>query len=153
MSSLPHYYSIGANCLPNSNKIFNNLSSNQFSCTNGSHNFGNQITYQLKNTCPILLQLSLLRRESTQPMIITQPKIRKVKYQDQWRVWGTNDGSSSEIIPMPSSSTSPTEFINEFYKAFNAKDTHTLEQLLTNDCRYQDFIFYIPFEGKRVTSM
>ncbi|KAF3445544.1 hypothetical protein FNV43_RR10720 [Rhamnella rubrinervis] len=41
------------------------------------------------------------------------------------------------------------ELIQDFHKAVNAKDLHRLDQLLANDCQFQDLIFYETFQGKQ----
>ncbi|KAK8624069.1 hypothetical protein V6N13_065426 [Hibiscus sabdariffa] len=41
------------------------------------------------------------------------------------------------------------DLVREFYNVVNVKDTQKLEQLLSDDCVFQDLIFYIPFGGKQ----
>lgn len=73
--------------------------------------------------------------------------------EDQWRLWCSDDGSCG-IAPLPPPIPSTSNLIHDFYSAINAKDTEELQNkvdpLLSQDCVYQDFFFYIPFEGKQV---
>ncbi|KAH1096736.1 hypothetical protein J1N35_013657 [Gossypium stocksii] len=65
---------------------------------------------------------------------------------NEWRVCCRNDGSCG-IAPQWST-PSVLHLVQEFYTAINVKNTHKLDQLLSNDCIFQDLIFYIPFGGK-----
>ncbi|CAB4319661.1 unnamed protein product [Prunus armeniaca] len=58
-----------------------------------------------------------------------------------------NDDGSCGIAPLPLP-PSVLEAVQDFYKAINAKDIQALEQLLADDCHYQDLVFYVPFVGK-----
>ncbi|MBA0710753.1 hypothetical protein Golax_010021, partial [Gossypium laxum] len=57
------------------------------------------------------------------------------------------DDGSCGIAPQWST-PSVSNLVQEFYTAINVKNTHRLDQLLSNDCIFQDLIFYIPFGGK-----
>lgn len=67
---------------------------------------------------------------------------------DQWKVCCSNDGSCG-ITPQWST-PSVLDLIEDFYSAINLKDTQKLEHLLSDDCVFQDLIFYVPFGGKQV---
>ncbi|KAF3780023.1 hypothetical protein EJ110_NYTH40229 [Nymphaea thermarum] len=45
--------------------------------------------------------------------------------------------------------SSPLETVLTFYDAINVKDYHKLEQLVSDDCYFQDMSFAKPFEGKK----
>lgn len=67
---------------------------------------------------------------------------------DEWRIRCNEDGSCG--IPPKFSHLSVIELLQEFYKAINSKDKNKLEELLSEDCHFQDLIFYDHFEGKQV---
>lgn len=72
---------------------------------------------------------------------------------DRWRQWCSDDGSCG-IAPFSPQIPSALDLVDEFYKAINVDDTETLDekldQILSDDCEYQDLFFYIPFKGKQV---
>lgn len=78
---------------------------------------------------------------------------RKQCQKEKWKAWCSDDGSCGvvpEFLPPPSI----MEIIQDFYKAFNAKDTQTLEQLLSpHHCVYEDFLYYGSVEGKEVSTI
>ncbi|XVE60168.1 hypothetical protein DITRI_Ditri05aG0106400 [Diplodiscus trichospermus] len=67
--------------------------------------------------------------------------------EDQWKVCCSNDGSCG-IAPIWST-PSVLDLVLDFYSAINLRDTQKLNQLLSDDCVFQDLIFYIPFGGKQ----
>lgn len=98
---------------------------------------------------PSTLPLSLRLSESRELDVINNNSIgvgksSKKLDDDKWKLCGIDDGSRG--TPQPSA----TELIHDFYKAANARDRQHLEQLLSNDCSFQDIIFYEPFHGKEV---
>lgn len=70
-------------------------------------------------------------------------------HEHKWRIWGIDDGSCG-VAPWPAPPPSVMELIKDFYKAVNAKDLNHLDQLLSNECLFQDLIFYETFQGKQV---
>ncbi|XVF67310.1 hypothetical protein PTKIN_Ptkin10aG0110600 [Pterospermum kingtungense] len=71
--------------------------------------------------------------------------------EDQWKVLCSNDDGSCGIPPQYWSTPSVLDLVRDFYSAINVKDTQKLDQLLSDDCVFQDLIFYIPFGGKQST--
>lgn len=55
---------------------------------------------------------------------------------------------SSDIII---SSPSPSTTIMQFYTSINEKNLKQLEELLSDDCFFEDYSFPKPFDGKQVT--
>ena len=66
----------------------------------------------------------------------------------KWRIWCYDDGSCG-VAPSPTP-PSVTELVQDFHKTVNAKDLDRLDQLLSNECQFQDLIFYETFQGKKV---
>ncbi|XVF64384.1 hypothetical protein PTKIN_Ptkin09bG0165100 [Pterospermum kingtungense] len=69
--------------------------------------------------------------------------------EEQWKVFCSNDDESCGISPQYGSTPAVLDLIQEFYRAINVKDIQKLDQLLSDDCVFQDLIFYIPFGGKQ----
>lgn len=89
-----------------------------------------------------------LSGKKLQQKLISNIVGKNCKY-EKWRVFGSDDGSCG-IAPLPLP-PSVLEAVQDFYKAINAKDIQALEQLLADDCHYQDLVFYVPFVGKEVS--
>ncbi|GLU07044.1 hypothetical protein SLE2022_240230 [Rubroshorea leprosula] len=111
--------------------------------SNDRHSFGQNCNTRLQVRCNILS-----KRPGGSKKNLTSC-YRKSK-KDQWRVWCSADGASATSpegpVMMPNSVLNLTQ---EFYNAINAKDTKKLDQILSNDCTFQDLIFYIPVGGKQ----
>ncbi|BFG40671.1 uncharacterized protein Pyn_35249 [Prunus yedoensis var. nudiflora] len=135
MASLTQY-SVGACLTPNKSFNLNTLFSVFPQALNATSHIRNQKT-----------QLSLSGKK-LQQKLISNIVGRNCKY-EKWRVFGSDDGSCG-IAPLPLP-PSVLEAVQDFYKAINAKDIQALEQLLADDCQYQDLVFYVPFLGKEAT--
>ncbi|CAJ1974344.1 unnamed protein product [Sphenostylis stenocarpa] len=71
-----------------------------------------------------------------------RPKIESWKNpSEKWKVWA---GESPDSLP-----PSPIQnLVKDFYHAFNTKNIEDLQQLISDDCEYQDYLFYSPCKGK-----
>lgn len=103
------------------------------------HNFSRR-----PSTLPLSLRLSGSRKLDVINNSIGVGKSSKKLEDDKWKLCGIDDGSRGTPPP------TVTELIHDFYKAANAKDRQHLEQLLSNDCSFQDIVFYEAFHGKEV---
>lgn len=61
------------------------------------------------------------------------------------------------VIPPTSSifdtnSLSPAQTIMQFYSAINEKNLKQLEELIDEDCLFEDYSFPTPFQKKKVSS-
>ncbi|BBH08822.1 Nuclear transport factor 2 family protein [Prunus dulcis] len=124
---------LGACLTPNKSFNLNTLFSVFPQALNATSHIRNQKT-----------QLSLSGKK-LQQKLISNIVGKNCKY-EKWRVFGSDDGSCG-IAPLPLP-PSVLEAVQDFYKAINAKDIQALEQLLADDCHYQDLVFYVPFVGK-----
>ncbi|KAM6542509.1 hypothetical protein CsatB_006956 [Cannabis sativa] len=62
-----------------------------------------------------------------------------------WRIQGIDDGSCGIA---PYMAPSPIDVVEDFHKYVNERNLDKLDQLLTNNCHYEDLLFYVPFLGK-----
>ncbi|XP_058085752.1 uncharacterized protein LOC131233158 [Magnolia sinica] len=67
------------------------------------------------------------------------------KREDQWSVRSQHESNG---IPSSHSSPSLHELVNHFYGAINNKDTKALEALISDECRFEELVFYLPFDKK-----
>lgn len=51
------------------------------------------------------------------------------------------------------SSLSPAQTIMQFYSSINAKNLKQLDELIAEDCLFEDYSFPKPFQGKKVSSV
>ncbi|KAH1112947.1 hypothetical protein GLYMA_04G239600v4 [Glycine max] len=58
--------------------------------------------------------------------------------------WKARAGKNPEFLPH----SDVESVVKEFYDAFNKKDIEKLKQLVSDDCEYQDYLFYNPYKGK-----
>ncbi|PON99663.1 Polyketide cyclase SnoaL-like domain containing protein [Trema orientale] len=63
-------------------------------------------------------------------------------------VRGIDDGSCGIQPYMPPPQPSASGVVRDFHDAINARDMNKLDQLLSEECHYEDLTFYLPFEGK-----
>ncbi|KAG4392935.1 hypothetical protein GLYMA_04G239600v4 [Glycine max] len=59
--------------------------------------------------------------------------------------WKARAGKNPEFLPH----SDVESVVKEFYDAFNKKDIEKLKQLVSDDCEYQDYLFYNPYKGKQ----
>lgn len=140
MASLGQYCT--RNCL-NSKNSFSTFSVSQ---PRNARQYSNIVTNQhSSNHRPTCCQLS----SGGKKHLISIFPLSKV---DPWRQWCSDDGSCG-IAPFSPQIPSALDLVDEFYKAINVDDTETLDekldQILSDDCEYQDLFFYIPFKGKQ----
>jgi len=64
----------------------------------------------------------------------------KTPKRESWKVWA---GESSELVPR----SVIESVVKDFYRAFNDKNIEQLKQLISDDCEYQDYLFYSPYKG------
>lgn len=73
----------------------------------------------------------------------------KKQTREKWKARCNDDGSCGivpEFLPYPL----VKEIVQEFYKAFQAREFHKLEQFLSPNCVYQDLVLYDPHKGREV---
>ncbi|KAL6213992.1 hypothetical protein ACLB2K_013430 [Fragaria x ananassa] len=135
MASLTQH-SVGAYCLRPKKSSININASSATSTLNANIHRASLASFQLP--------LNIEKRAA----LITISNVNGKKRKDeQWRVFGSDDGSCG-IAPMPAP-PSAAELAKDFYNAINSKDINKLDPLLAEDCQYQDLVFYVPFEGKK----
>ncbi|EXB91955.1 hypothetical protein L484_001829 [Morus notabilis] len=133
MASTPQY-SIGpTNSLRSTVPFFNKVSTAQ--CWNRNHLTSHPtITKHISRPNFLQMPSEIIKKEL---------KVRN----GGWRVWGIDDGSCG-VAPTPPPPPSVLDVVRDFHNAINARDNDKLSQLLSEDCHYEDLVFYIPFEGK-----
>ncbi|XP_062097467.1 uncharacterized protein LOC133803435 [Humulus lupulus] len=79
------------------------------------------------------------------PLLSSKKRKELARNNGGWSIQGIDDGSCGIAPYMP---PSPIGVVEEFHKHLNKRDLNKLDELLTNNCHYEDLLFYVPFEGR-----
>jgi len=60
------------------------------------------------------------------------------------RNWKVGAGESGELVPR----SVIESVVKDFHRALNDKNIEELQQLISDDCEYQDYLFYSPYKGQ-----
>ncbi|KAL5989096.1 hypothetical protein ACLOJK_027198 [Asimina triloba] len=80
----------------------------------------------------------------------------KVRWNIEWKrrgEWRARCQDWSCGIPPPDATPSVDEVVNNFYATVNEKDKKKLEEIICDDCHFEEFIFYLPFDTKEVVCL
>ncbi|ONK72942.1 uncharacterized protein A4U43_C04F25190 [Asparagus officinalis] len=65
-----------------------------------------------------------------------------------WRVQCNKDDSVFELQG-PNDSSASMKLVVEFYNLINHKNKNGVLELISDECCYEDLVFYLPFQGKK----
>ncbi|XP_047178663.1 uncharacterized protein LOC124845590 [Vigna umbellata] len=58
--------------------------------------------------------------------------------------WKVGVGESGELVPRSVIESA----VKDFHRAFNDKNMEEMQELISDDCEYQDYLFYSPYKGQ-----
>lgn len=95
-----------------------------------------QIHKKKKNSClkGALFPLTLVEEK--------KPKIGLRKERSE--KWKVGAGESGELVAR----SVIESIVKDFHRALNDKNMEELQQLISDDCEYQDYLFYSPYKGQ-----
>lgn len=123
--------------------------SNSLWCSKSSKNISPNQLWNNKTHHSLISNLDIHNNHRCHPK--HRPKFHEILSRGRgWRARGIDDGSCGIPPYVPPPPPSASDVARKFYEAINTRDDERLNELLSDNCHYEDLIFYIPFQGKEV---